>query len=305
MHQRVAGSEFSCAAIVDLGLLYPFAGGSFHTGPCPSHALFQKPVSLSQSPGEILRCSHKQFQGKAVVHGQANPYGLVDFVPRRHDDQDIHVAIGVRFTVGIGSEKDDFVGLKSFSDTARELADHSHGNIRPAIPACWRLGRFIPSVSHEAVLPDESRQAEQPGILQIPCSPHRCKLTGLHYFLSGLRLARGLEFTHTSPTPRLLPRLLHSVFPCIFSQALLVYKITYTLPGGNRGTAADAVGGAGPDADPASTGDVGGSVAVRTADVPGPAHSAQLLSWCRQVANLFGAGTPHGTVPAWQSGAAA
>src|SRR5690348_7522243 len=65
-----------------------------------------------------------------------------------------HIAVGVRCTVGVRAEQDNFLGLKTLGHLAGELPDHPHGHVRPAISA-WqvgvcRLGRFL---GHAVILP--------------------------------------------------------------------------------------------------------------------------------------------------------
>ena len=78
---------------------------------------------------------------------------LIQFVPGRHDDEDVHVAVGVRRTVGIGAKEDDFLGLETLGNLARESANQAHGNVGPAIPPGNRgLRRCAAFDGHEIIL---------------------------------------------------------------------------------------------------------------------------------------------------------
>src|SRR5262249_590203 len=53
----------------------------------------------------------------------------------RHDDEDVHVAVLVGRAVGVGAEQDDLLRMELLRHVTRVPADHSHGNVRPAVPA--------------------------------------------------------------------------------------------------------------------------------------------------------------------------
>jgi hypothetical protein len=63
-----------------------------------------------------------------MVHRQANPHSLVDLIGGRHDDQQVHIAFGIRLAIGIGAEEDDLVRLKPFGDLASQAANGSLRN---------------------------------------------------------------------------------------------------------------------------------------------------------------------------------
>jgi len=52
-----------------------------------------------------------QVKGRIEVFLDAN--GLVNFIPRWHHDQNVHVAFGSRLPSSIGTEQDNFVGVKT------------------------------------------------------------------------------------------------------------------------------------------------------------------------------------------------
>ena len=59
---------------------------------------------------------------------------LIQLIPRRHDDQDVHVAVGVRLPVGMGAEQDDFMRMKSFGDLMRKTPNQPHRNLGATVP---------------------------------------------------------------------------------------------------------------------------------------------------------------------------
>jgi hypothetical protein len=61
--------------------------------------------------------------------------GQVEFVSRRHHNQDIHIAIVVRLAVCVRPEEDDFFGPITLGDSLRELANQPARNVGAAIPA--------------------------------------------------------------------------------------------------------------------------------------------------------------------------
>jgi hypothetical protein len=63
-----------------------------------------------------------------------DPERLIELIPARHDDQDVHVAIRVRCSVRVRAEEDDRVRVKAFRNPARELSDHTHRDARASIP---------------------------------------------------------------------------------------------------------------------------------------------------------------------------
>ena len=86
--------------------------------------------------------------GSSAVDSQR----LVYLVPCRHDDKDIHVAIGVRRAVGMGSEQDYLVRLKDFGDLPGESANQPHGDIGAAVPAGRRGLQNSTSLGGHAVI---------------------------------------------------------------------------------------------------------------------------------------------------------
>ncbi len=74
---------------------------------------------------------------------QADLHRLVKFVPGRHDDEDVHVAVGMGPSVRVRAEKDDLLGPKALRHLAGEATDQSPGNVRPTIPPGKRRGMRV------------------------------------------------------------------------------------------------------------------------------------------------------------------
>src|SRR5262245_55656246 len=78
----------------------------------------QKPVSFFQSPLQCFGRANQEIHREGRLDRQANPYSLVDLIPRRHHYEDIDVAVGVRLAVGVGAEEDDLLGAESLGYVA-------------------------------------------------------------------------------------------------------------------------------------------------------------------------------------------
>ncbi len=68
-----------------------------------------------------------------MIDRQANAACLSRFISRRHNDQDIHVAVLVRFAVGIGAEQNDALGMKFLCNLPSQLANLGKANASQAI----------------------------------------------------------------------------------------------------------------------------------------------------------------------------
>ena len=90
-------------------------------------------LALFEPPCQVLRSADDQVHRERSRHLPANLHGLVVLVPSRHDDEDVHVAVGVRCAVGVGAEQDDLVGLESLGNLAREPPYRGHRDIPAAI----------------------------------------------------------------------------------------------------------------------------------------------------------------------------
>lgn len=64
------------------------------------------------------------------------PYleSLIELVAGLHDDQQIHIAVRIRFAVGKGAKENNLVRLKSFGNTSRIAPNNVHWHIGPTIP---------------------------------------------------------------------------------------------------------------------------------------------------------------------------
>ncbi len=73
--------------------------------------------------------------------------GLIDGIPARHDDEDVHVAVGVGRAVGAGAEENDLVGAEALGDLAGEPSNDSHRHVGPEIeaPRCGGVNGTGPS----------------------------------------------------------------------------------------------------------------------------------------------------------------
>src|SRR5262249_33743357 len=123
----------------------------------------------------------------------------VELVARRHDDEEVHVAVLTGRPVGIGPEQDDLVGVELLGDGARVPADHAHRNIGAAIVAlCGERKRRMSGGCHAAILPGRqpaspgggSADAAEPSSFVSPTPP------------AGLRSRLRLELPEKSPRPR-------------------------------------------------------------------------------------------------------
>ena len=91
-------------------------------------------ISLTQPPRQVVRRADDKIKRERRIEGVVDAARLIDLVAGRHDDEDVHVAVGVRRAISIGAEEDDLVGLESLGDLAGEAADDVHRNVRPAKP---------------------------------------------------------------------------------------------------------------------------------------------------------------------------
>ena len=119
------------------------------------HDFAEKRVTLCQSSAKIPRCTHENVEWKWRVAGPFDFNRLIKLVTRRHDDEDIDVAVLVRGAVGVRAEQDDLLRIEALGHLARELADLAHRDIRTAIPALWfRLASDGVLLGHVRILHD-------------------------------------------------------------------------------------------------------------------------------------------------------
>ena len=71
-----------------------------------------------------MRCADKNIQRKRRVDGQTDLHGLVELIPARHDDEDIHIAVRVWLPIGVRAEQDNLVGVELLSDLAGKAANN-------------------------------------------------------------------------------------------------------------------------------------------------------------------------------------
>jgi hypothetical protein len=106
----------------------------------PGHNLGVERLAFLQSPLQVFRRSHDQVHWERCWNLPADLNCLRMLVGGRHYDKDVHVAVCVRRTIGMGAKQDDLLGLKKFGHLARETTDHAHWNIGAAIVTRRRSG---------------------------------------------------------------------------------------------------------------------------------------------------------------------
>lgn len=80
--------------------------------------VLQKTVAEFQPLLQLLRSPHDQIQGKLTIEFHADRHRLIDFVTRRHDDEQVNIAVPVSSAFGIGTEQDHPLRLKALDDHA-------------------------------------------------------------------------------------------------------------------------------------------------------------------------------------------
>jgi hypothetical protein len=76
------------------------------------HDLRGKGLAFAEAPGDLSRLANQQIGGEWGGDFEGDPGRLIQLVAARPDDQEVCVAVGVRRSVGMGTEEDDLVGLK-------------------------------------------------------------------------------------------------------------------------------------------------------------------------------------------------
>src|SRR5438094_8084472 len=82
-------------------------------------------IAIAKTFLNSLGSPHQEIKRKWRRHGNANLGGLIELIARRHHHDEINVAISVRLAVCVGTEQDDLVRMKAFSDSARKPLDRA------------------------------------------------------------------------------------------------------------------------------------------------------------------------------------
>jgi len=61
-----------------------------------------------------------------MIGGFSDSHGLADLIARRHDDEQIHVAVLVWFAISVRTKQDDLVRLKALRDLSGQSPDRRH-----------------------------------------------------------------------------------------------------------------------------------------------------------------------------------
>lgn len=120
----------------------------------------QKQVTFLQAPGYVLGCANDEVEGKLRVNDPVDPYRLIDLIPRRHNDENVHVAVVVRRTISVRPEQDDLFRLETLGHLPRVAPDDPQRNVRPAVPARqWRSWPTTHFLRHTGIV--HPRRAER------------------------------------------------------------------------------------------------------------------------------------------------
>lgn len=107
-----------------------------------------------QTPLQLRRGPHDEVQREWGVDGNLDARCHAELAARRHDNEDVHVAVLVRGSVGVGAEEEDLVGPELLRYLAREAADERHRDVLAAIPAGFGgFGAGGWFLRHAAILP--------------------------------------------------------------------------------------------------------------------------------------------------------
>ena len=100
-----------------------------------------------------MRGADDQVHGKGSAQCQPNLVCFAPLAPRRHDDEEIHVAIDLGFAIREGAEQDDLVGMKLPGDGAGVTPDYAHRNVRrPVMPNGGKRKFILRSFGHDIIL---------------------------------------------------------------------------------------------------------------------------------------------------------
>jgi hypothetical protein len=94
--------------------------------------LAQEPIAIIffQALFHLVRGADVDIERERTFESQFDADGLVNGIPRRHDDQQIDVALLVRLAVGVRAEEDDLDRVKPFGNLTSETADRRERDVR-------------------------------------------------------------------------------------------------------------------------------------------------------------------------------
>src|SRR5579884_368749 len=122
-----------------------------------------EPVLFPQPTLDMLGCHDNQVEGERPLEGQIDPHRLADLVPGRHDDEQVHVALGVGRAVGVGAEQDDLVRAEALGDLPREAPDRRQRDVRRRVAVRLHVrGRGSGFLRHGPILPTAARPLKGP-----------------------------------------------------------------------------------------------------------------------------------------------
>ena len=100
-----------------------------------------------------MRSADDQVHGKWSTQREPNLIRFAPLTPRRHDDEEIHIAVHFGSAVSERAEQDDLVGVKSPGNRASVTPDHAHGNVgRAVIPDRRKRKLASRCFGHDAIL---------------------------------------------------------------------------------------------------------------------------------------------------------
>jgi hypothetical protein len=82
------------------------------------HDLTQEPIAVPflQTLLDLVGRSDVKVERERPLEREVNPDSLIDRISRRHDDQQIDVALLVRRAVSVGAEQDDLLRMEAFGE---------------------------------------------------------------------------------------------------------------------------------------------------------------------------------------------
>lgn len=92
------------------------------------------------NPGcEILRCADNQVHRERCRDVESNPACLIQLVTSGHDNEKVHIAVGVQRAVRMRAEENDLVRVETLSDTPPEAPNFRKRDGSGTAPA-WLRG---------------------------------------------------------------------------------------------------------------------------------------------------------------------